>query len=172
MAFGKIMKTEQKRAIAVVAGVWIGLATTLAQTNITPSAGTRVGKIVVPDAPANSDAISPVVRPATTDRPTLSPEVQARIQKFRKDAQAYLDREQAIKKRLQGANDQDRQKLREELRLMREKLLEQQRQLREEFRDRLSELRSKLQDRSELFDNLKDAAGAANSGRNRRGTEH
>jgi hypothetical protein len=94
--------------------------------------------------------------------------VLERIQKFRKDAQAYLDKEQALKKRLQGANDQERARLRAELSLMRQKLLEQQRQLREEFRDRLVILRDKLQDRSELFDNLRDAA----AGRNRRGSEH
>jgi len=166
------MKTEQRRTIIVAVVLWLGLAGALAQTNITPSAGTRTGKILVPDAPANSDAITTVVRPTVTERPSLPPEVVARIQKFRKDAQAYLDKEQAIKKRVQGANDQDRAKLREELRVMRQKLLEQQRQLREEFRDRLDELRTKFPDRRELFDSLKEAASAANGGRNRRGTEH
>jgi septal ring factor EnvC (AmiA/AmiB activator) len=171
LCFGKIMKTDRKWVATVALCLAIGMASALAQTNITPAAGTRVGKIVVPDAPANSDAITTVIRPSVTERPTLPPEVLERIQRFRKDAQAYLDKEQAIKKKLQGANDQERAKLREELGLMRQKLLEQQRQLREEFRDRLSELRSKLQDRSELFDSLRDAAASARGGRDRRGGE-
>jgi hypothetical protein len=173
MAFGKIMKTAKKWVRGMAAALLgLGLASTFGQTNLTPSANTRLGKIVVPDAPANSDSITAVIRPATTDRPALPPEVLARIQKFRKDAQDYLDREQAIKKRLQGANDQERAKLRQELRLLREKLLEQQRNLREEFRDRREILRSKLQDRGELFDSLKDAAAATRGGHKRRGTEH
>src|SRR6185436_13450393 len=155
MAFCKIMKTGMIWVTAVAFGCWLGLARASAQTNITPAAGTRVGKIVVPDAPANSDAITTVIPPNVTERPSLPPEVLERIQKFRKDAQAYLDQEQAIKKRLQGANDQERARLREDLRLMRQKLLEQQRQLREEFRDRIIELRAKLQDRSEMLDALK-----------------
>ena len=162
------MKTDRKCLAAVALCLWIGAASVLAQTNITPAAGTRVGKIVVPDAPANSDAITSVTRPTVAERPSLPPEVLERIQKFRKDAQAYLDQEQAIKKRLQGANDQERARLREDLRLMRQKLLEQQRQLREEFRDRITELRSKLQDRSEMLDALKDSAAAsAHGGRDR-----
>src|SRR5438132_253771 len=129
------MKSEKRWVIVVAFGLWLGLAIASAQTNITPAAGTRVGKIVVPDAPANSDAITTVTRPTVTERPSLPPEVLERIQKFRKNAQAYLDKEQAIKKQLQGANDQDRARIRAELRLLREKLLQQQRELREEFKD-------------------------------------
>jgi len=173
MAFCKIMKTGMIWVTAVAFGCWLGLARASAQTNITPSAGTRVGKVVVPDAPANSDAITTVIRPNVTERPSLPPEVLERIQKFRKDAQAYLDKEQALKKRLQGANDQERARLRDELRLMRQKLLEQQRQLREEFRDRLAELRDKLPDRRELFDQLRDAAtSTTHAGRDRPGGGH
>ena len=165
------MKNNKKWA-AIVAILGVGLASAMAQTNITPTPGTRVGKVIVPDAPANSDAITTVTRPSVTERPSLPPEVVERIRKFRKDAQAYLDKEQALKKKLQGSNDQERARIREELRLLREKLLEQQRQLREEFRDRIADLRAKLQDRGELFDSLRDAAAGARGGRDRRGTEH
>jgi len=79
------MKTE-KKWVAAAFWLWLGLAIASAQTNITPAAGTRVGKIVVPDAPANSDAVTTVTRPTVNERPSLPPEVldsDPKIQKRR-----------------------------------------------------------------------------------------
>src|SRR5580765_2298320 len=108
-----------------------------AQTNVGPSIteGSRVGKVVMPDAPLASDALTPVARPKVPERQDLSPEVEDKIQKFKRDAQAYLDRQQALKKQLQGANDQERARIREQLEALRLKWLERSRELREEFRD-------------------------------------
>jgi len=159
-------------ASAATAAIWLGLALVCgsAQTNPTVAAeGTRIGKVVVPmpEAPPPSDSITPVNRPKVPERVDLPPEVIAKMKKFERDRQAYLDREQALKKQLQGANDKDRAAVRAQLRLLREQWLERSRQSREEFRDRAREIKEKLADHREVIDSAQGSVRDSHSNRGR-----
>jgi len=166
------MKTIQHPSSVLLLCLWIGLAQGFAQTNPTPTLNdTRSGKVVAaPDPPLASDSLTPVVRPKIQERPDLTPEVQDRLQRFRREAKAYLDKEQELKKRLQGANDQERARLRAQLEELRQKNLERVRELREELRTRGDELRDKLRDHADVINSAtKDKARDAHSNRDRRG---
>jgi hypothetical protein len=101
----------------------------------------------------------------------VPPKVNDKVEQFKKDAQTYLDQQQAIKKKLQGASDTERAALREQLRILREKWLEQSRELRQLYKERRSELEDKLKDHRELFDELRNAARQKAGEHRRRGGE-
>jgi len=133
------------------------------QTNPATSSATitRSGQVVSPERPTAIDAnalATTSVRPATATRPALSPEVQARIDRFKLDARAYLAEQQALKKKLLGANDQERQIIRDRLRVLRQQWLEQASEMRREFKDRVIELQDKLPAYKDLLDSAKENA--------------
>jgi len=162
------MKLSGRFPAKALVWMWMTVLPVLAQTNVGPTVtdGSRVGKVVMPDTPLASDIV-PLARPKVPERQDLSPEVQDKIQKFKRDAQAYLDRQQALKKQLQGANDQERARIREQLEALRLKWLERSRELREEFRDRAAELREKLRDHAPVIDSARDTARDPHSNRGR-----
>src|SRR6185436_1556789 len=116
----------QHPLMALLLCLWVGLVPGSAQTNPTATVdGSRIGKVVTaPDPPLASDSLIPVVRPKIQERPDLSPEVQDRLQRFRREAKAWLDKEQMLKKQMHGANDQERARIREQLEDIRQKYLE------------------------------------------------
>src|SRR6266478_3713093 len=85
------MKSYGRFLVTVALWLSLGVLPCLAQTNPGPSItdGTRIGKVVMPDAPLASDAVTSVTRPKVPERQDLSPEVLDKIQKFKRDAQAY-----------------------------------------------------------------------------------
>jgi hypothetical protein len=164
------MKRENKFLLAIGLALWTGVDWGLAQTNVGPtlSEGTRIGKVISsPTAPLASDALAPVNRPKVAERPELSAEVQERINRFRRDAQLYLDRQQALKKQLAGANDLERARIREQMENLRLKWVERSRELREEFRDRAVELRDKLRDYAPVIDSAKETLRDGHNNRGR-----
>ena len=144
------------------AGTMVLLAVAAASAQSTASDATRQGTVIVPERPTAVDAnVSSAanVRPARpAERPGLPPEVQARVDRFKLDARTYLAQQQALKKQLQGANDEARAAIRENLRQLREQWLERARELRQEQNERRAELETKLRDHKELFDELRNNA--------------
>jgi hypothetical protein len=116
----------------------------------------RLGRVVVPERPTAIDAPT-VLRPTLDDRPDLTPEVKARIEAFRRDARAYLEKQQALTRELLGANDEQRASIREKLEEVRQQWLERSRQMAEEFRDRREDLIRKMPERQEIIDNTREA---------------
>jgi hypothetical protein len=143
---------------------WLGISA-FAQTSTVANV-TRVGTVVSPDAPS-SDSITVVARPKVPERQELSPEVQEKILRFKRDAQAYLDREQALEKQLHGANDQERARVRAEMKALREQWLERSRRSREELRERAREIKEKLADHREVIDSAQDSVRDGHSNRDR-----
>ena len=148
-----------RNLFVVGATVLVTVCTAVAQT--TASEPIRSGTVIVPERPTAVDAnVSSAVtaRPDRPERPALPPEVLARVDRFKLDARAYLAQQDALKKQLQGASDQERAVVREKLRALREQWLEQARELRQEYKERSAELESKLRDHRELFDELRNSA--------------
>src|SRR5262245_31711946 len=147
---------------AIMAAVFlVAIHTTGAQTNNGKGSenGKRKGQVLVPDRPTAPDANvgnQGSVKPPKNSE--LPPEVSKRVDRFKLDAKAYLDAQEALKKQMVGASDTERAALREQLRLLREKWLERSRELREEYKERRAELEDKLKDHRELFDELRNAA--------------
>jgi hypothetical protein len=162
------MKREKQCLSVLGLLLWLGCIDSVGQTNVGPSLteGTRIGKVV--SSPSASDAVITVDRPKVNERPELSPEVQERIRRFKRDAQLYLDRQQELKKQLAGANDQERAKIREQMEALRQKWVERSRELRADFRDRAAELRDKLRDYAPVINSAQEAT---RDGHNNRGRE-
>lgn len=145
-----------------VAGVTILLGVFAAGGQDTSTQPTRDGTVIVPERPTAVDAnvsSAATVRPARPDlRPGLPPQVQVRVERFKLDARSYLAQQEALKKQLQGANDEQRALIRERLSQLREQWLERARDLRQEYKERKAELENKLRDHKELFDELRNNA--------------
>lgn len=144
---------------------------------ITSTSAQRDGTVVVPERPTALDAnLGPTadVRPNLGDRQQFPAEVTARIERFKLDARVYLAQQELLKKKMTGANDQERAALREQLRSLRERWLERSREMREQYKDRKAELEMRLRDHRELFDEIRGAAAEKRreaGERPRRGTD-
>ena len=157
-----------KLLIATGIGTILATGGAVAQTNInTATSVKRDGQVIVPERPTSTDAANATtvtLRPSRPERPNLPPELQARVERLKQEARAYLARQQALKKQLQGANDKDRAALRAQIRELQQQWSEQAKALRKEFKERQAELADKLPAYRELLDNVRsttvqDAAG-------------
>ncbi len=177
------MRNHFKFVLVALIGLGVAAQDVAAQTtNISPAATDRAGRVVAPDPPPTDgiNALSVKNRPSRPEQNKLPAGVMARIDRFKLEAQRYLEQQQLLKKRLLGANDQERAKIREQLTTLRERWLEQAREMRTQFRERQQELMDKLPGyrelletvrrdaRAQLRDARKDAQGPV---RDRRGDE-
>lgn len=159
----------------IVVVAWAAVGTARAQTNPvnTATEPQRDGKIVVPERPTVTDTANLATaeqRPTRSERAALPPEVQAQIERLRLDARAYLEQQQALKKKLEGANDKERALIREQLRELQQLWQERAKEMRREYKDRQAELAEKLKEYRELLDNVRSTT-LRDSGRTRRGDD-
>lgn len=133
-----------------------------AQTNVdSTTQPVRDGQVIVPERPTSTDssiATEVNLRPPRNERPSLPPAVLSPVERFKLEARAYIEGEQALKKKLEGSNDQDRAAIRERIKALREQWSERARELRKEFKERRDELADKMPDRQELFNSIRDNA--------------
>ena len=111
--------------------------------NTTTRDATRV--ISTPEVKENispTDANSTPTRPSNlAARSALSPEVKERLRKFEREREAYLQKQRELEKRLKGATEQERERIRELIKDRRIAWEEQHKQLQADLRDRLRDLK-------------------------------
>jgi hypothetical protein len=169
------MKLNQLLAVVAI-GLSLFASNSRAQTNVANSTPqtTRDGMVLAPEQTTANDSsviAASDTRPSRPERPNLPPEVQSRIERFKVDARAYLARQEALKKELQGANDKERAIIREKLNELREQWLERAREMRKEYKERQAELADKLTEYRELLDKSRSTSIQDTGGRTRRGDE-
>jgi gas vesicle protein len=135
---------------------------------------TRVGQVLSPSTtdPASNPA------PGFTGSlgTTISQDVKDRLQRFNQLREAYLAERRELERRLKGAAEEDREKIRN---LMRERLdawREKLRAQREDLQDRLDQLKAALPQHQDVIDAARDrardaATSARDQIRDRRGTD-
>lgn len=160
----------------VAALAWFAASVALAQTNpvTTATEPTREGSVIVVERPTANDANIGNVsndRPPRTERPNLPPEVTVRLESFKTEARNYLAQQEALKKQLRGANDEERAVLRDKLKALREQWLEQSRELRKDYKERQQELAEKLTDYRKLLNDVRATALEESKNRTRRGED-
>jgi hypothetical protein len=156
------MKLMNYVALTVTATVF-AIGGAMAQTNPIDKATqpVRDGQVIVPERPTSTDSVNPTVssaRPPLAERPGLPAAVVSPVERFKLEARAYIESEQELKKKLEGANDKDRAAIRERIKTLREQWSERSRELRKEFKERRDELADKMPDRQELFNSIRDNA--------------
>lgn len=156
--------------------VWSATSLALAQTNPVDAAiqPQREGKVIVPERTTTTDdanITATTLRPPRLERGSLPPAVQERLDRFKADARAYLARQQALKKKLEGANDKERAAIREQLKVLQQEWLERAKEMRKEYKDRQAELAEKLKEYRELLDSVKSTTLRDAGGRTRRGDD-
>ncbi len=139
-----------------------------AQTNL-PSTqpvdstkNTVEGRVVTPVKSTDLDPTAvgtDLVRPVRPERQELSPAVKAGLDRFDKYLRAYLEQEEALRKKLLAATDEERAKVREKMEELRKRWWEKTIERREQMEERVRELRPKLtEDYNEVLrSTLKDA---------------
>jgi len=134
--------------VAFVLGLLLVETQCPAQTTSAPPTTTaRNGQVVQLDQPppAQDNVFSGNPMGFTSDgnkNVNLSPAVQDRIERFKQDAKLYMEKQEALKKQLQGANDTDRARIREQLRALRQEWLDRAREIRSDTKARIRELPS------------------------------
>ena len=132
----------------------------MSQTNVgSVTQPTRTGQSVSPEKLTATDtSVASNLRPIRAERQNLPPEVKERLERFKGAAREYLEKREALKKQLQGANDKERAAIRENIKQLREEWLDRAREMRKEFRDRAVELRSTIPELDEVLQSARDAA--------------
>jgi len=77
-------------------------------------------------------------------RTSLSTDLKTRLREFERAREAYLQKQRELERRLKGATDAERDKLREQIRDRRAAWLEQHRQFTEEQRQRVRDVVTEL----------------------------
>ena len=138
-----------------LAGTGFAQTTTNTAPRIVPE---RTGTVLQPPTPSGAD-VSPVAnRPERPERPVLSQDIRDRMQRFEKLREAYLAEQRELKRRLDGAVDEDREKIRQLIQERRDAWLDKLRILSEEARERLAELRKDLSQHQEVLDAARESA--------------
>ena len=144
--------------LAVGLGLWLLLPSVSAQgilgsTNIAD----RVGRIILPDRIPFDTSPTPTlgIRPPRPERPDLSLDIRQRLLRFEKLREVYLSRQEDLLRKLHGATDADRGRIRGQLQALRDEWMERARAFREEARDRMKDvLGLELSGRSKILDSL------------------
>jgi hypothetical protein len=152
------MKWKRPMTLVSVAA-WLIALSAVGQTNVSStSQPTRNGQVVVPEKLTATDASTASnLRPPRPERQNLPPEVQERLNRFKSAAREYLEKREALKKQLQGANDKDRAAIRDSMKQLREQWLDQAREMRREFRDRALELKTSIPELDEVIRSAQEA---------------
>ena len=156
--------------LAVGLGLWLLLPSVSAQgilgsTNIAD----RVGRIILPDRIPFDTSPTPTlgIRPPRPERPDLSLDITARLLRFEKLRKVYLDQQEALLRKLRGASEADRGRIRGQVQALRDQWLEMARSFREEARARIRELQeNELPKYRDAWDRTE---GALDPNRKRRG---
>ena len=161
---------------AVVLGLGLLVPSAWAQGNSgSTNIADRVARIILPDPAAlNSPMAGAPVggRPSRSERPDFPPELKLRLRSFESLRETYLARQEELLKKWRGATDQDRERLRAQLQVLREEWLDKARAFKEETRTRVEELKGELPKYREALDAAREnALDAAKSARKRRGGE-
>src|SRR2546429_9267215 len=137
---------QQKKAmkklnlLAVGLGLWLLLPSVSAQVIVgSTNIADRVGRIILPNRIPFDTSQAPTLgfRPPRPERPDLSLDITKRLLLFEKHRKVYLDQQEALLRKLRGASEADRGKIRAQLHGLRDQWLEQAQSFREEARARI-----------------------------------
>ncbi len=176
------MKRMQRYAGLVVAVLAVGgaLQAQSGDTNQASLADSsdRKGQVVTPLEPATTDVGTGAgqISSTVTRLQDIPQQVQERLQQFELMREAYLKQQNELLRQLKGANDEQRELIREKLRDQRQRWLDQSRLFREQARERLAELKEKLLRHQDVLDAARERAreqlgDAEERVRERRGTD-
>ncbi|HYT58779.1 MAG TPA: hypothetical protein VEL06_01325 [Haliangiales bacterium] len=163
-----------KKMSLLVVGIGLWLLIPRAATQIVPGStniANRVGQVILPERLLLDSSLTASfdARPLRLDLP---PEVKLQLLRFEKFREAYLNRQQDLLRKMRGATDDDRARIRAQLQALRDEWLQRTRAFREEARARIRELQDELpRYREALTDARQNALDAASSSRKRRGDE-
>lgn len=136
-----------KKGFTTVVALWFCLAaaSVWAQNTVSPTPQKPAeGRVIVPEEPVQvspTDATTPK-RPSRPERQELTPEIKDKLKQFNVAREAYIAKQTELEKKARGASDEERRKIREQLKERRERWLEQAKKFRDESRDRLREIRT------------------------------
>lgn len=86
--------------------------------------------------------------------PLTPADVEALVQQFQQNREAYMTRQRALAQQMSGSAEQDRQRLRDQLKDQMEQYKQQQAQVREQLRDQCDRLGDQLREHSRLLERV------------------
>jgi hypothetical protein len=129
---------------------------------------TNRNRVMAPEAGPRAEPPGP--RP---NGPVTPADVQALVQQFERDREAFMTQQRTLERQMQGAGEQERQQLRDQLRDQMELWKQQQARLREQLQDQCDRLAEQLRDHTRLMDRVSNPgtppAGGGGNGTGPRG---
>ncbi len=127
-----------------------------------------IGSNALADTTNTPPTKPPTVLPPKLDLAKLPPELRALITDFIADRDHYLDKQKALLAKLQGATDEQRAIIRQQLQANREAFLEEAQSFRKEIKEQLAELKLKIhnEELNRLIDGSHDGGGHPHKGHN------
>jgi hypothetical protein len=171
------MKLIRETTWAVLlAGCLIGTAARSQTTNtdsVPDSSADRSGRVLqTPGVTEVNSAAPSVARPERPEQQLLPLDLRQRVANFEAVRETYLAEQRELLRKLQGATEEDREKIRELIKSRREVWLEQARRFREEAKERMAELKNALPSHKEALEAARDnAREKLQDARERRGTD-
>lgn len=131
-----------------------------------PRAFTNQHSVVAPKSGAGVEPPGP--RPGG---PITPADVQALVQQFQQDRQAFMARQKALETQMKGLPEQERQKIREQLKEQMEQWKQQQARLREQLQAQCDRLAEQLRDHNRILNRVAnpDASSGGSGGTRPRG---
>ncbi|PYL00833.1 MAG: hypothetical protein DME19_03815 [Verrucomicrobia bacterium] len=129
----------------------------------------QVGQVILPDRILLESTATPptATRPPRPERPDLPLEIRQRLNRFEKLRETYLARQQELLRKLHGATDEDRVRIRGQLRALSDEWLEKARSFRQEAKDRMKDvLQLELSGRSKIFEDIPKPSKGRHPGSN------
>ena len=103
--------------------------------------------VVPPDGEKRPEPPGP--RP---EGPLTPADVQALVRQFQQDREAFMAKRKALEQEMKGLAEQDRQRLREQLKEQMDQWKQQQSRLREQLREQCERMQEQLRDHSRLIE--------------------
>lgn len=137
---------------------------------------TRSGQALYTEAQGSSLSEEPSDRPGLPEQAGLPLMIRERLRLFELKREAYLAEQLDLVRQMRGASNEERKRLREQLREQRQNWLDEAKQIREQARLRLQEMKQELANHSEVLEAARERAReqaleGAEKARERRGTD-
>lgn len=112
--------------------------------------------------PTTTTAVMESLEVKLPPRAKVPEDMKQLVTEFRKQAESYVERRKELLKQIKGASTEDRERIKEQLRVTRQSFLDQTRDIRSDIAERIKELKTTIKE------NRPQAAGAGEAGGRRR----
>ncbi len=154
------MKSNRTHALSSLGILTLVLAARLTAVagDLPPNPKDGIGGGTVPTASSVMESLDIKIPPKTQ----LPEDMKQLVSEFRRQAESYVSQQKELQKLIKGATTEDRERLKEQLKMARETFLDQTRDIRNDIKERIKDLKTSIRE------SRPQAAGSSEGGGRKR----